>query len=153
MYGNFTDEGLTRDLSDDLKEQVATSYRYFDANIPVVTGNCNHGVLSLCLFTDSTKKVLFPYHSTVNDVTQVDSIEETDDGTVTIRLGDDVMVFRVQRDVKCDFNEKENIGKVFDKVLGEVITTTSYPSRFDWGCEILGSDVSICKVLNDVRCE
>lgn len=41
-------------------------------------------------------------HSTVNDVTQVDSIEETDDGTVTIRLGDDVMVFRVQRDVKCD---------------------------------------------------
>ncbi|KAJ8039688.1 hypothetical protein HOLleu_13769 [Holothuria leucospilota] len=52
-------------------------------------------------------------------------IEETDDGTVTIRIGDDVIDFRVQRDVKCDFNEKEKIGKVFDKVVGKVIPTTS----------------------------
>ncbi|KAJ8039683.1 hypothetical protein HOLleu_13763 [Holothuria leucospilota] len=152
-YGNITDKGLAGDLSNDLKGQVATSYRYFDALIPVVVGNGNHGILSLRLFTDSTKKVLCPYHTTVNDVTQVDSIEETDDGTVIIRLGDDVMVFRVQRDVKCDFNETEKINKDFEQVIGKIIPTTSYPSRFDWGCQFLGSDVSFCKILNEVRSE
>ncbi|KAJ8039686.1 hypothetical protein HOLleu_13767 [Holothuria leucospilota] len=152
-YGNTTDKGLVGDLSNDLKGQVATSYRHFDADIPVVIGNGSNGILSLRLLTDSRKKVMFPYYTTINDVTQVDSIEETDDGTVTIRLGDDVMVFRVQRDVKCDFNEKEKIGKVFDQVVGKVIATTSYPSRFDWGCQVLGSGVSFCKVLHKVGCE
>ncbi|KAJ8039676.1 hypothetical protein HOLleu_13756 [Holothuria leucospilota] len=151
-YGNIIDDGLAGDLSNDLKGQVATSYRYFDVNIPVVIRNGTHGFLSVHVFTDSTKKVMYPYHTTINDVTQVDSIEETDDGTVTIRLGDDLMVLNVQRNVNCDSYGNSKIGKVFDKVIGHVITSASYPFKFDWGCELLGCQ-GFCEVLNEVRCE
>ncbi|KAJ8039731.1 hypothetical protein HOLleu_13827 [Holothuria leucospilota] len=46
-----------------------------------------------------------------------------------------------------------NVAKDFDKVYGKTIAFTDYPMSFDWGCALLGSQISFCQVLNNVRCE
>ncbi|KAJ8039662.1 hypothetical protein HOLleu_13735 [Holothuria leucospilota] len=135
-----------------MKEQVATSYSLFSVVIPVVLGaKEKHGVLPLHVFTNSTKKVLPPYFTNCQDITYVDSIEEKDDGTVTIRLGDDVLVYWVQKEVKYEGQNK--VGKDFVKVFGEVIAATDYPLPFDWGCKFWGSHISFCQALHEVQCE
>ncbi|KAJ8022089.1 hypothetical protein HOLleu_39481 [Holothuria leucospilota] len=111
-----------------------------------------HALLNLCLFSNSTKKITNPSGTnTSGELIQVDRIDEADDGTVTIGLGDDVMVYQVQDDVKC--NSESKVGKDFDKVTGEVIKVTNYPLSFDWGYELVGSEISFCKHSDGFRCE
>ncbi|KAJ8039671.1 hypothetical protein HOLleu_13749 [Holothuria leucospilota] len=144
------DHTLAEQLSNDLKAQVATSYRSFAVLIPVVLGMTEkHGLLTLHIFTNSTKRVFDPYVTNYKDVTHVDSIDEENDGKVTIRLGDDVIVYQVQDEVKC---KRENeVVKDIDKTNGKL--STNYPLPFDWGCELVGSQISFRQVLNEVRCE
>lgn len=148
----ITDHTLAAELSNELKEQVATSYRLVAVVIPVVLGgNEKHGVLTDYIFTNKTKKkVLSSYVINYKAITQVDIVEE-DNGTVRIRLGDDVMVYQVGETFNC--KGESFVGEDFDKVLGKIVTTTDYPLSFDWGCELLGSQISFCQALQDVECE
>ncbi|KAJ8039670.1 hypothetical protein HOLleu_13748 [Holothuria leucospilota] len=151
VYGSITDQTLADELSNDIKEQVATSYNIFTVDISVVLGTKEkHGVLSVHVFTNSTKKIIPPYFTNCKDITYVDSIEEKDDGTVTIRLGDDVMVYWWQEVKSKDQNK---VGEDFEKVFGEVIAATNYPLPFDWGCQFWGFHTSFCQALNEVQCE
>ncbi|KAJ8032035.1 hypothetical protein HOLleu_25442 [Holothuria leucospilota] len=151
-YDTVTDNTLAADLSDDLKEQVSTSYHVFSVLLPLVIGMADEHVgLFLRHFSNSTKEITFLYGTNTSGLIQVDSIEEADDGTVTIRLGDDVMVYKVQDDVKC--NGETKVGKDFDKVLGKILKGTNYPLLFDWGCGLFGSQVSFCQLLDGFQCE
>ncbi|KAJ8022083.1 hypothetical protein HOLleu_39475 [Holothuria leucospilota] len=151
-YNTITDNTLTAELSDDLKEQVSTSYHTFSVLLPLVTGMTDeHFVLVLRQFSNSTKKITFPYSTNTSELIQVDSIEEADDGTVTIRLGDDVMVFQIQNDIKCKGETK--VTKDFDKVSGDRLKVTNYPLLFDWGCTLLKPQVSFCELLDGFQCE
>ncbi|KAJ8022081.1 hypothetical protein HOLleu_39471 [Holothuria leucospilota] len=151
-YNTITDNTLAAELSDDLKEQVSTSYQILSVQLPLVIGTTDENfVLFLRHFTNSAKKITYPYGTNTRELIQVDSIEETDDGTVTIRLGDDVMVYQVQDDVKCKGETK--VTKNFDKVLGEYLKSTNYPLPFDWDCGLFGSHVSFCELLDGFQCE
>ncbi|KAJ8022080.1 hypothetical protein HOLleu_39470 [Holothuria leucospilota] len=151
-YNTITDNTLAAELSDDLKEQVSTSYHVFSVILPLVLGMTDeHFVLFLRHFSNSTKKITDPYGTNTRELIQVDSIEEADDGTVTIRLGDDVMVYQIQNDIK--FNGETKVTKDFDKVFGENLKTTNYPLPFDWGCGLFGSHVSFCELLEGFQCE
>ncbi|KAJ8039733.1 hypothetical protein HOLleu_13830 [Holothuria leucospilota] len=150
FYVTLTDHTLADELPNPLKHQVATFYQHLLVALPVMVGM--HGeyvLLHLHLFTNSTKNVLVPYTTSNKEVTHVDSIEEDDDGRVTLRLGSDIMTFQVKNEIEGD--DGENVAKDFEKVHGKAFT--SYPSSFDWGCELFGSRVSFCQVLNEVRCE
>ncbi|KAJ8022092.1 hypothetical protein HOLleu_39485 [Holothuria leucospilota] len=152
IYLTITDNTLAAELSDDLKELVSTSYKVILVLLPIVIDMTDENiVLFLRHFSNSTKKTTYPYGTNTSELIQVDSIEEADDGTVTIRLGDDVMVYQVQDDVK--YNSETKVGKDFDKVTGEVIKITNYPLSFDWGCGLFGSQVSFCEILDGVQCE
>ncbi|KAJ8039659.1 hypothetical protein HOLleu_13731 [Holothuria leucospilota] len=147
----ITDHTLADELSIDLNEQVATSYKVLVVAIPVVLGTTKeHGILPLHVFTNSTKKVLSAYGTNYNYISQLNDFEEGDDGTVRILLGDDVITYQVQDEVKCKGENK--VGKDFNEVLGKIITVTNYPLPLDWGCELLGSQISFCQVLNEVQC-
>lgn len=146
------DDTLAAELSDELKEQVSTSYQLLSVFVPLVIGMTEeHAVLNFHHFTNSTKKITYFFGTSTSDFTQVDSIEEGNNGLVTFRLGDDVMVYQVQDDVKC--NDETKIGKDFDKVTGEVIKITNYPFSLDSGCELVGSQISFCKLLDGFQCE
>lgn len=152
LYVTLTDHTLADELRSCLKEQVATSYQLLLVSLPVLVGMTEkHGLLSLHTFTNSTEKILVPYGTNNSGLTHVDSIEEGDNGRVTLHLGDNIMAFQVQQEVKA--NDGNNVGKHFDKLSGKVISTTSYPLSFDWGCELFGSQVSFCQILSEVRCE
>ncbi|KAJ8022082.1 hypothetical protein HOLleu_39474 [Holothuria leucospilota] len=151
-YGTIIDETLAAGLSDDVKEQVSTSFQLFLVLLPLVIDMTDEHVdLFLRHFSNSTKKITHPYSTNSSELIQVDSIEEEDDGTVTIRLGDDVMVFQIQNDVKCKGETK--VTKDFDKVTGKYLKGTNYPLPFDWGCGLFGSQVSFCELLNGFQCE
>ncbi|KAJ8022085.1 hypothetical protein HOLleu_39477 [Holothuria leucospilota] len=148
----ITDNTLAAELSDELKEQVSTSYQIFSVFLPVVTGMTEkHAMLNLRHFTNSTKKVTYCFGTSTTGFTQVDSIEQGNDGLVTFRLGDDVMIYQAQDEGKC--NGETEVGKDFDKVSGKIVTITNYPLSFDWGCELVGSQISFCKLLDGFRCE
>ncbi|KAJ8039723.1 hypothetical protein HOLleu_13817 [Holothuria leucospilota] len=150
FYVTVTDHTLADELPNSLKHQVATSYQHLLVALPVIVGtNEEHVLLHIQLFTNTTKKVLVPYTTSNREVTHVESIEEDDDGRVTLRLGSDVMTFQVINEVKED--DGKNVAKDFEKVHGKAFT--SYPSSFDWGCEFFGSRISFCQVLNEVWCE
>ncbi|KAJ8039661.1 hypothetical protein HOLleu_13733 [Holothuria leucospilota] len=150
LHTIVTDYTLAAEMSNDLAEQVATSFRLFVVALPVVFGvSDKHGALPLHEFTNSTKKILDPHFIHYSYITQASSLEEKDDGTVTIRLGDDIMVYQVQDKVKC--KTKCKVGKDFDETIGDIVT--NYPLPFYSGCELLGSQISFCLVLQDVQCE
>ncbi|KAJ8022084.1 hypothetical protein HOLleu_39476 [Holothuria leucospilota] len=151
-YVTIIDDTLAAELSDDLKEQVSTSFQIFSVFLPLVSGMTDdHVVLHLRHFSNSTKKITYPYGTSTRELIQVDSIEEADDGTVTIRLGNDVMVYQIQNEVKCE-GETE-VTKDFDNVFGKGKIGTSYPLPFDWGCGLFGSQVSFCELLDGFQCE
>ncbi|KAJ8039734.1 hypothetical protein HOLleu_13831 [Holothuria leucospilota] len=140
-------DALERELQNRKQQDAACGQ-----GMPVLVGETeNHGLLYLHLLTNNTKKVLIPYATSNNEVTYIDSIEEEEDGQVTLRLGVDSMTFQVQ-DAFKDSSEK-NVGRDFDKVIGKFITTTNYPLSFDWDCQLLGSQISFCQVLNEFWCK
>ncbi|KAJ8039674.1 hypothetical protein HOLleu_13754 [Holothuria leucospilota] len=152
FYGNITDLTLANELTNDLKEQVATTHRSLTVMMPVIIGNTEkHGILYLRIFTHSKKKIIHPYSTSIQEITRVESMEEEEDGTVRLQIGDDVMAFKVQ-DGANDRSGK-NVGKGFDKVHGKILTLTSYPLPFDWGCDFIGSQISFCRALEEVRCQ
>ncbi|KAJ8022079.1 hypothetical protein HOLleu_39469 [Holothuria leucospilota] len=110
-----------------------------------------HFILFLRQFSNSTKKITYPYGTNTSELIQVDSIEEADDGTLTIRLGDDVMAYQTQNDNK--YKGETKVEKDFDKVTGEHLKATNYPLPFDWGCGLFGSQVSFCELLDGFQCE
>lgn len=151
FYVTITDHTLADELPDTLQERIAITYQSFVVTVPVIVGTIEkHGLLNLDILTNSTTKILPPFATSTNDYTFVDAIVGEDD-TVSIRRGDDILTLQVQKDVKTI--GKWNVGKDFDKVTGKVTATTSYPLSFDWGCDLLGSEISFCKALSKVSCE
>ncbi|KAJ8036801.1 hypothetical protein HOLleu_17440 [Holothuria leucospilota] len=149
----LTDDTLATELHDDLKEDVATSYYIIGVVLPIVIGmKEKHAAMPLRVFTNSTKKITFVFGTSSSFITQVDSIEEANDGTVTIRLGDDVMTYQVQDDA-VKYNGDTKVGKDFDKLAGKEMIVNNYPLSFDWGCELFGSNISFCQHLDEYRCE
>lgn len=133
-------------LSCKMKEKVATSYRVAAVSVPFVTSG-RHGIIILALFTDSDKKVFFPYSTNHDHITYVDEIEETENGTITLRHGNDVLVMNTQHNNTCDENQRQHVEEDFDKILGKQHTATEYPLPFDWGCNVLGDDLDFCDIL------
>ncbi|KAJ8039732.1 hypothetical protein HOLleu_13828 [Holothuria leucospilota] len=151
-YLTITDHTLADELPNCLKEQVATIYQHLIVSLPVIIGTSEeHGVMSLHLFTNSTKKVSVPLVTSSSEVTYVESIEEEENGTLTFLLDGDVMSIQVQEKLKA--KDEMSVGKDFDKINGKVITATNYPLPFDWGCELFGSHISFCQVLKEVSCD
>ncbi|KAJ8044275.1 hypothetical protein HOLleu_11693 [Holothuria leucospilota] len=139
-------------ISYKLKEKVATSYRLAGVSVPFVSGG-RHGFLILALFTDSDKKVFFPYSTNHDHITYIDEIEETEDGTITLRHGNDVLVMNTQHNDTCGDNQRQHVRQDFDKILGKQVTGTDYPLPFDWGCDVLGDDVDFCDILKENKNE
>ncbi|KAJ8039673.1 hypothetical protein HOLleu_13752 [Holothuria leucospilota] len=151
-HGTVTDCTLSKELTNDLKEQVATTHRFLTVEMPVVIGKSEkHGVLILSVFTDSKKKVMNPYPTSNQEIIYVDSMEEAKDGTVMLQIGDDAIAYKVQNEVN-DRLEKD-VGKDFDAATGKVVTLTSYPLPFDWGCDFMGTQISFCRALEEFKCE
>ncbi|KAJ8044274.1 hypothetical protein HOLleu_11692 [Holothuria leucospilota] len=139
-------------LSCKMKERVATSYRLSAVSMPIVRGG-QHGFVLLALFTDSDKDVFLPSSTNHNHIMYIDEIEETEDGTITLRHGDDIMVMNVQYNDTCGDNQSQNVGEDFDKLSGKQFTATEYPLPFDWGCDILGDNVDFCDILKQNKKE
>ncbi|KAJ8022086.1 hypothetical protein HOLleu_39478 [Holothuria leucospilota] len=76
------DDTLAAELSDELKEQVSTSYQLLSVFVPLVIGMTEeHAVLNFHHFTNSTKKITYFFGTSTSDFTQVDSIEEAENFT------------------------------------------------------------------------
>ncbi|KAJ8045075.1 hypothetical protein HOLleu_08004 [Holothuria leucospilota] len=149
VHLKFSDDILREELPYHLREKIATDFSIFSIKIPTVIGG-EHGFIPIATFTDSEKTVLF-YHTSYKNVKKIDTIDETENGTVTLRYGDDVMVLQIEGDiVKC---HNENLEADFDAVEGKLLKMTDYPREFNWGCDLLGDDVGYCRTLREHRCE
>lgn len=137
-----------------IKERVAISYCLVTIWLPFVTDR-QHGIISLVQFTDSDKEVFFPYNTNSEDIIYINEIQETKDGKITLRRDNDVMVMRTHQNQTCRENQRQHVGKDFDKISGKSFTTTNYPLEFDWGCDVFGDKVDFCNVLkqneNDLK--
>ncbi|KAJ8044270.1 hypothetical protein HOLleu_11684 [Holothuria leucospilota] len=100
LYGTlFLGCGVLHDhtlsgVSCEMKERVAASYNIFHIPLSFVSGG-QSGIIFLVLFTDSDKDI-FPYSTNWNHVHHIDEIEEAEDGTITLRQGNDVMAIKTQ---------------------------------------------------------
>lgn len=99
--------------------------------------------------TDSKKEILSPYNTNNDNIIYIDMIEESDDGTVTLKKGNDVMVINIHHATECHDGQYQTLHHDFDEVTGALPTASNYPMLFDWKCDILGTDVSFCKILKD----
>ncbi|KAJ8017878.1 hypothetical protein HOLleu_44453 [Holothuria leucospilota] len=149
-YLTFVDPTLRDgELPCHLRDQIATSFSIFTVSVPTVIGG-EHGFIPVVTLTDG-EKIMLLFYSSYKDVVKIDSIDETEDGNVTLRHGDDVMILQTGRDnVECYNN---NVGSDFDIVQGKLLKATDYPREFNWGCDLLGDDVGYCRVLRKHRCE
>ncbi|PIK42518.1 hypothetical protein BSL78_20620 [Apostichopus japonicus] len=149
-YQTITDRTLEAEMCNTLRDSVSTESRYMSIAMPFVSDK-RHGLLSLAIFSNDDKTVMVPFDTNRNAVQRIDSIEENNDGTVTFRKGDDVMVLVMQHDAGCQSDAL--VEDDFNVVYGEHLTMTNYPAPFDWGCDILQSATSFCQVLADYRCQ
>lgn len=151
-FGTIEDHTLNENLTCEMKEIVAVSYRYVFFALPVVSGD-RHGLILLARFTDSTKQTFFPYSTSYGRVHRIDSIDETKNGTITLRKGDDVMVIDVHANDTCKRSQFKKLREDVDEITGKLFTSSDYPFPFDWGCDILGQNVSFCKDLKKNQCD
>ncbi|KAJ8045002.1 hypothetical protein HOLleu_07917 [Holothuria leucospilota] len=149
VYLKYTDHILREELPCHLRDQIATSFSIFSVHVPILTDG-EPGFIPVATFTDSDKTVVY-YQSSYKDIGTLDSIDETEDGTVTLRRGDDVIVLPTGGDiVECHEN---STGADFDRVTGKLLKSTNYPQEFNWGCDLFGDDVGYCRVLRQHQCE
>ncbi|KAJ8044271.1 hypothetical protein HOLleu_11688 [Holothuria leucospilota] len=133
-------------LSCEMKERVAASYDTVNVALSFVSGG-QHGIILLDLFTDSDKDVFFPYSTNWNHVHYIDQIEEAENGTITLRQGNDVMVLNTHHNYTCSKSQHYDVREEFNEITGESFTSTDYPLAFDWGCDVFGDEVDFCDIL------
>ncbi|KAJ8025832.1 hypothetical protein HOLleu_33495 [Holothuria leucospilota] len=150
-YIVMEDLTLSEELSCEMKEKVAVNSSHVFISVPFVSGE-RHGLLLVAHFTDSRKQTFFPYSTNYDRVSRIDSIDETDSGTVTLRKGNDVMIMNIQSNVTCHRDEVKELREDVDEVIGKLVSSTDYPLPFDWGCDILGESVSFCETLRKNQC-
>ncbi|XP_071814264.1 uncharacterized protein [Apostichopus japonicus] len=112
-------------------------------------------MLLLASITDSKKTVLDPYSTSHRMTTYIDSIQDSGNGTVTFRNGDDVMVVQIQDDQSCTEKEQNLLEENFPGSTdpSSHIAFSSYPNVFDWGCDDFGSNFSFCAKLKERECD
>ncbi|KAJ8032487.1 hypothetical protein HOLleu_26028 [Holothuria leucospilota] len=149
--GAIQDYTLKEELSCEMKKNIAVTHRFFLVAIPFTSGT-KHGILVTIVLSDSPKQVLNPYLTNYQTVKQIDRIEDTNDGTVFMYKGDDVMTLNIQYDKECQRVESTPLRNDFVQLTTNNHVTTNYPKPFDWGCESLGLNVSFCETLQQNRC-
>lgn len=140
---NVVHDHTLRGLSCKLKENIAVSYSLVTVALLVVNAE-QLGIIILARFTDSDKKVFVPFNTNWKDIIYIDEIRESEDGVITLRQGNDVMVMNSQHNETC---RRSDIPKDFDKLSGKSILMSNYPFPFDWGCDVLGDEVYFCEIL------
>ncbi|KAJ8018359.1 hypothetical protein HOLleu_43686 [Holothuria leucospilota] len=151
-FATIEDHTLNENLTSEMKEIVAVSYRHVFVAMPFVSGD-RHGLILLARFTDSTKQTFFPYSTSYERVNRIDSIDETKNGTITLRKGNDVMIINVHANNTCKRPDFKELREDVDEITGKLFTSSDYPFPFDWGCDILGQNVSFCKNLEENQCD
>ncbi|KAJ8032485.1 hypothetical protein HOLleu_26023 [Holothuria leucospilota] len=111
-----------------------------------------HGLVLTSILSDSPKQVLNPYVTNYQTLKKIDRMEETNDGTIFMFKGDDVMTLNIQHDKECQRVESTPLRNDFVQLTTNNHLSTSYPKPFDWGCESLGLNVSFCETLQQNRC-
>ncbi|KAJ8049545.1 hypothetical protein HOLleu_02330 [Holothuria leucospilota] len=147
----IADHTLNEELTCDMKEKVAVNYVYVTVALPILSGK-HHGLIFLAHFTDAKKQTIFPFGTNYERVNRIDSIEELEDGTIILSRGDDVMIMNVYHNVTCEPDQWEKTRHDFDEATAKLFLASDYPVQFDWGCNLLGHDVSFCKDLQENEC-
>lgn len=143
---------LKEELTDDMKDNVATKYIFLTVGIPFLSGQRN-GLLFGNAITDSHKHVLNPYFTNHQAIKRVDRVNVGNNGTVVIYKNDDVIVLNIQDGKECKAKGGRRILKDFDEITGKGIAT-NYPLPFDWGCDLVQSkNVSFCQILKESSCD
>ncbi|XP_071813046.1 uncharacterized protein [Apostichopus japonicus] len=139
------------------EEGEEESFRLFTVALFVNTSNDPlPTMLLLASITDSRKTVLDPYSTSHGMTTYIDSIQDSGNGTVTFRNGDDVMVMTFQDDATCTDYEQRVIEENFPGSSDDpksMFLVSSYPNRFDWGCDSVAANFSFCRKLKERECE
>ncbi|PIK38391.1 hypothetical protein BSL78_24776 [Apostichopus japonicus] len=140
-FGDVTEVIPTVDHTYCQAEDHIESFRRLGVVLSVVRSDASlPTMLLLASITDSKKTVLDPYSTSHGMTTYIDSIQDSGNGTVTFRNGDDVMVVQIQDNQSCTEKEQNLLEENFPGSTdpSSHIAFSSYPNVLTGDVMVLG---------------